>query len=448
VARAPEPASRIKGHSVEHSPRVIATVLLLVGVCTAIIALLGPSAGIAEPSFENMALAVILATLIICADFFEIDAPLASARVTVSVSAALCFAAAISLGPVMGAAVAGVGALVVEIVQRTILIKAIVNIVNYVFATFVAGYVYLSLADVAVTPISSLENFLATILAASVCTLINTGIISLVVSQVLEQPPLQLWFANFRGAIFEHISLPTLGVMIPVLYRESIFALILAVIPLLGPYLAFRNYRQVHEETRATLNVLADMLDRRDPYTAEHSQRVCDLVEQMLRRYPGISFDDFETVTTAARIHDLGKVTTSDATLLKPGRLEPHEFEEMKRHSVDGSEIMQHISIFEDVSKIIRHHHERWDGRGYPDGISGEAIPIGSRLIAVADTYDAMTTDRPYRAALSHEVAVEEIRRNAGAQFEPEAVRAFLQAINEHPEFARSQVAHEMNISD
>jgi putative nucleotidyltransferase with HDIG domain len=430
---------------VEYSPRVIATVLLVVGVCTATIALLGPSAGIAEPSFENMALAVMLATLIICADFFEIDAPLASARVTVSVSAALCFAAAISLGPVMGAAVAGLGALVVECIQRTILIKSIVNVVNYIFAAFVAGYVYLSLADVTVTPISSLENFLATMLAASAYTLINTGTISLVVSQVLEQPPLQLWFANFRGAIFEHISLPTLGVMIPVLYRESIFALIIVVIPLLGPYLAFRNYRQVHEETRATLNILADMLDRRDPYTAEHSQRVCDLVEQMLRRYPGISFDDFETITTAARIHDLGKVTTSDATLLKPGRLESHEFEEMKRHSVDGAEIMQHISIFEEVSTIIRHHHERWDGRGYPDGISGEAIPIGSRLIAVADTYDAMTTDRPYRAALSHEVAVEEIRRNAGAQFEPEAVRAFLQAINECPEFARAPVAHQVN---
>jgi putative nucleotidyltransferase with HDIG domain len=433
---------------VEHSPRVIATVLLLLGVATTVIAILGPRAGVVEPSFEHLALAVILAILIICADFFEIDAPLASARVTVSVSAALCFAAAISLGPVMGGIVAGFGALVVEIIQRTAIIKTIVNVLNYVFATFVGGYVYISLADTTATPISSLENFLATMLAASAYTIINTGTISLVISQVLEQPPLQLWLANFRGAIFEHISLPTLGVMIPVLYQESIFALVIVVIPLVGPYLAFRSYRQVHEETRATLGVMADMLDRRDPYTAEHSQRVSNLVEEMLRRYPDVSFDDYETISTAARIHDLGKVTTSDATLLKPGRLDAYEFEEMKRHAIDGAEIMSHISIFSDVARIIRHHHERWDGKGYPDGISGERIPVGSRLIAVADTYDAMTTDRPYRSALPHHVAVEEIRRNSGTQFDPIAVRAFMQALNECPGIIGEPVTQGLKTGD
>ncbi len=432
----------------EHSPRVIATVLALTGLCTATIAILGPGVGIVELGFENLALAIILVTLIICADFFEIDAPLASARVTVSVSAALCFAAAISLGPVLGAIVAGLGALIVEVIQRTALIKTIVNTTNYVFATFVGGYVYVSLADTAITPISSLENFGATLLAAAFMTLVNTGTISIVISQVLEQSPIQLWAANFRGAIFEHISLPTLGIMIPVLYQESIFALIIVVIPLLGPYLAFRSYRQVHEETRATLNVLADMLDRRDPYTAEHSQRVSDLVTRMLQNYPDITFDEFETITTAARVHDLGKVTTSDATLLKPGKLEPHEFEEMKRHSVDGSDILSNISIFNDVATIIRHHHERWDGKGYPDGISGQDIPVGSRLIAVADTYDAMTTDRPYRSALSHKVAVDEIRRNSGAQFEPRAVDAFMEAIAEYPEVHRQQVVQPANSAE
>jgi hypothetical protein len=432
---------------VEHSPRVIATVLVLTGICTAIIGILGPQAGVGVLDSENLILAAILVTLIICADFFEIDAPLASARVTVSVSAAICFAAAISLGPVMGAAVAGLGAVVVEVIQRTALIKTIVNVLNYILAAFIGGYVYLSLADVANSPISSLENFAATLVAAAAYTIVNTGTISIVISQVLEQPPLQLWLANFRGAIFEHISLPTLGVMIPVLYRESIFALIIVVIPLLGPYLAFRSYRQVHEETRETLSVMADMLDRRDPYTHQHSQRVSDLVAKMLQNYPDVTFDEFETITTAARIHDLGKVTTSDSTLLKPGRLEPHEFDEMKQHPVAGAEIMGNISIFNNVSTIIRHHHERWDGKGYPDGIRGESIPLGSRLIAVADTYDAMTTDRPYRAALTHNTAVNEIRDNAGSQFDPEAVAAFLKAMNEQVKMAECAV-REMKPSD
>jgi HD-GYP domain-containing protein (c-di-GMP phosphodiesterase class II) len=175
---------------------------------------------------------------------------------------------------------------------------------------------------------------------------------------------------------------------------------------------------------------------------------VSELVEEMLRSYPGISFDDFEKITTAARIHDLGKVTTPDSTLLKPGRLSPEEFEEMKRHSIDGAEIMAHISIFQEVSTIIRHHHERWDGKGYPDGISGDAIPIGSRLIAVADTYDAMTTDRPYRSALPHHIAVDEIRNNSGTQFEPRAVEAFLNAMEESPVLADNPILHEMKPSE
>ena len=431
----------------EYSPRVVATVVVLTGICTAMIALLGPRAGIAPLNTENLVLAAILVTLIICADFFEIDAPLASARVTVSVSAAVCFAAAISLGPVLGCVVAGMGALVVELIQRTALIKTVVNVVNYIMAAFVGGYVYWSLADVSMSPIASIENFAATLLAAGAYTIVNTGTISIVIAQVLEQPALQLWLANFRGAIFEHISLPTLGVMIPVLYRESIFALIIVVIPLLGPYLAFRSYRQVHEETRETLSVLADMLDRRDPYTAEHSQRVSDMVAIMLQNYPDVSFDEYETVITAARIHDLGKVTTSDATLLKPGKLEAHEFEEMKRHSVAGAEIMGNISIFSDVSTIIRYHHERWDGTGYPERVSGYDIPLGSRLIAVADTYDAMTTDRPYRSALSHQVAIDEIRRNSGTQFDPAAVDALLKAIGE-PIEVPSCVVQNMKPSD
>jgi HD-GYP domain-containing protein (c-di-GMP phosphodiesterase class II) len=421
----------------------------MVAAGAGILAYFGPGSPMPELHLELIALGVILAILIIVSDYFEIDAPLASVRVTVSVSAALCFAAAITLGPLIGAGIAFLSVMIVEVLQRREFIKTVVNTVTAMTATFVGGYVYYLLADTALSPIGSIENLIATFVGAFAYTMIDSGMIALVLSQVIGHSPLELWRANVRWALFEHISLPTLGIMIPVLFQESIFAMVIVVIPLLGPYLAFRNYRQVHEETRATLSVMADMLDRRDPYTAEHSQRVSNLVERMLQHYAEVSFDDYEKIITAARIHDLGKVTTSDATLLKPGRLEDHEFEEMKRHSSDGADIMSNISIFSDVATIIRHHHERWDGKGYPDGISGEAIPVGSRLIAVADTYDAMTTDRPYRAALSHEIAVEEIRRNSGAQFEPVAVDAFLKSIKALPEpSACTQMMQGANASD
>jgi HD-GYP domain-containing protein (c-di-GMP phosphodiesterase class II) len=439
---------RSKARYVDHSPRVIGTALLLVIVCLATLAVLGPIAGVPTIDAEVILLSIILIVLIICADFFEIDAPLSSVRITVSVSAALCFAAAITLGPVIGALVAGVSALATEIIEGRDLVKALVNISNYVLASFMGGFAYVSLADTSVSPINTLENAAATILAAALYTVVNAGSIALVISQVVHHSPIDILRANFRSGLFEHLSLPTMGIMIPVLKEESLFALIIVIIPLLGPYLAFRSYHQVHEETRATLEVLADMLDRRDPYTAEHSQRVSSLVERMLDYYPQVSFEERETILTAARIHDLGKVTTRDATLMKPGKLNDEEFEEIRRHSAEGAKVLSHISVFQDAARIIRHHNERWDGKGYPDRLSGEDIPIGSRLIAVADTYDAMTTDRPYREALSHEVALTEIRRQAGHQFEPTAAEAFLQLMSKQPVIGDTKVFHEAQSGD
>jgi hypothetical protein len=433
---------------VEHGYRVLATVVSIVTVSVATLGVLAPRAFIPERTTEMILLAAILGVLIILADFFEIDAPLSSVRVTVSVSAALCFAAAITLGPLVGALVAGTSALLVETVQRREVIKTVLNVSNYITATFVAGFVYYWLADTSLSPVGSIDNVLATILAASIYTIIDSGTIALVLSQVVGTSPFELWRANFRSALFEHISLPTMGIMIPILAQESLFALVIVIIPLLGPYLAFRSYRQIHEETRSTLRVLADMLDRRDAYTAEHSLRVSELVSRMLDHYPDVSFEESEIILTAARIHDLGKVTTSDATLLKPGRLSAEEIAEMQRHAADGAEILGNIAIFREASFIIRHHHERWDGKGYPDGLSGHQIPIGSRLIAVADTYDAMTTDRPYRKALPHHVAVQEIRRQAGAQFEPASAEAFLRATNECESLAGAPVRQEVRPSD
>jgi hypothetical protein len=414
---------------VELPGRVLGVVIAVVTGCVVTIAILGRSVEWPELTPENLLLAVILIALIISADFFDIDAPLASARVTVSVSAALSFGAAITLGPLAGAVISGVSALTVEVIQRREVVKLIVNVTNYAFATFMGGFVYHSISDPLFSPIGSWQNAAALLLAASTYTVVDSGIISLVLSQVLETSPFQLWRANIRGVMFEHLTLPTLGALIPVLKEQSLLALIIVVIPLLGPYLAFRSYRQVHDETRQTLNTLADMLDLRDPMTAEHSQRVSSLVERMLEHLPDVSLDEAERIVTAARIHDLGKVATRDATLMKAGRLTRQERLEIERHTVVGFEILSNITIFREAARLVRHHHERWDGRGYPDGLAGEEIPLGSRLIAVADTYDAMTSKRVYREALPGSVAIAEITRNAGAQFDPQVVQAFLKVM-------------------
>jgi HD-GYP domain-containing protein (c-di-GMP phosphodiesterase class II) len=248
-----------------------------------------------------------------------------------------------------------------------------------------------------------------------------------------------------RGLLVEFLALPALGSLFPILAREHPLALVLMVIPLVGPYLAFRDYRQLHHETQSTFELLADLLDRRDPYTASHSQRVAHLTTLILDEFPGLSADERDAIIAAARIHDLGKVATSDLILCKPGRLTDDEFAVIKRHPVDGSEILRHLTPYRHIVEIVRHHHERWDGRGYPDGLAGEAIPFGARVIAVADTYDAMTTDRPYRRALSHEEALAELQRGAGTQFDPVIVAAFERALARARETVREKAVPSMS---
>ena len=148
-----------------------------------------------------------------------------------------------------------------------------------------------------------------------------------------------------------------------------------------------------------------------------------------LGAYVGLREDELEAVAYGALLHDIGKIAMPESILHKPGPLTEDEFREMKLHPEIGERICGPLRIARSFSAIIRHHHERWDGRGYPDGIAGEGIPLGARIVAIADAYDAMTTDRAYRRALPHEVAIGEIERCAGTQFDPELAEAFVRLI-------------------
>jgi HD-GYP domain-containing protein (c-di-GMP phosphodiesterase class II) len=181
---------------------------------------------------------------------------------------------------------------------------------------------------------------------------------------------------------------------------------------------------------------MTDILEMRDTYTAFHSDRVALYAHAILLCMPSISARDAATIQRAARIHDIGKVAVRDAVLLKPGPLDQDERRAIESHSSIGADLIARMHAYRDCIDIIRHHHERWDGGGYPSRLVGDRIPIGARVIAVADSFDAMTTDRPYRQALSFEAAVEEVRKNAGIQFDPDVASAFLVAI-EDPEFQR-----------
>lgn len=166
-------------------------------------------------------------------------------------------------------------------------------------------------------------------------------------------------------------------------------------------------------------------LDARDAYTAQHSDRVADMV-LVLAHALHLSEDETTTLHIAAHLHDIGKIAVPDTVLRKAGPLTDTEWEEMRRHPMTGYEILRKVGQFQQVAVIVRHHHERWDGRGYPDKLAGAAIPLGARIIAVADSIDAMMSNRSYRPAMTAPVCRHEIEKNRGVMYDPQVVTAAL----------------------
>ena len=178
----------------------------------------------------------------------------------------------------------------------------------------------------------------------------------------------------------------------------------------------------------ATVDVLAGTLGLRDGHTGEHSDRVVGLAERIGERL-GLGERELRDLGFAARLHDIGKVGVPDLVLHKPGPLDEDERELIKGHSVWGADLVGRIPGLEDVARIVRHHHERYDGFGYPDGLAGRDIPLASRILTVSDAYVAMTEDRPYRRARPRFEVDHEFRDCSGAQFDPYVVQALREVV-------------------
>jgi diguanylate cyclase (GGDEF)-like protein len=177
--------------------------------------------------------------------------------------------------------------------------------------------------------------------------------------------------------------------------------------------------------TAEVVTALAQALEERDSYTGEHSESVVDLTARVAWAL-AIDSHEIRMIRSAALLHDIGKVGIPDEILHKTGPLDEHEWEIMRRHPAIGERILRAIPGAGAVARIVRHEHERWDGGGYPDGLAREAIPIGARIVLACDAYYAMTSDRPYRAAMSHHMAMSELTSNAGTQFDPKVVEALV----------------------
>lgn len=176
-----------------------------------------------------------------------------------------------------------------------------------------------------------------------------------------------------------------------------------------------------------TAEALAEAIEKRDPYTGGHTKRVL-AYSLATAGYMGLTPEEMEQLKLSAILHDIGKIGVEDRVLRKQGSLNDEEYGLMKCHPRMGAEIMEHVEKLKGIIPGMRHHHERYDGKGYPEGLKGNEIPLHARIIAAADTFDAMTSDRPYRKGLPDETAINELQKFAGIQFDPDVVRAFIDA--------------------
>lgn len=184
------------------------------------------------------------------------------------------------------------------------------------------------------------------------------------------------------------------------------------------------------EDLHQIVDALAAALDAKNASMCGHSQRVA-VISLAIARALKLAEAEQQTIYMGAQLHDIGKIGIPDNILNKAGKLTDYEFDRIKEHPVIGNTIVQKVKVFEPICDIIRFHHERYDGKGYPDGLIGENIPIGARIVAIADSFDAMTTPRPYRHCLNHCQALEEIIRCSGSQFDPKLVAVFVKIFGE-----------------
>jgi putative nucleotidyltransferase with HDIG domain len=239
---------------------------------------------------------------------------------------------------------------------------------------------------------------------------------------------------DFKWAIPNFLFLAFLGiVMTEAFVRIGYISFVLLFIPLFMVRYMFKLYIDLKQSYYDTINVLMKALDAKDKYTAGHSQSV-ERIAALLSRELGLSESHIERIRIAALLHDIGKIGVKEEVLNKPGKLTDEEMNLIREHPVKGYEILSEVPSLKDVALWVRYHHEWYNGSGYPDGLKGEEIPLEAQILSLADVFDALVSDRPYRDAFSQEEAYKIILDHEGTQFSPKLIDAFKKAFEKHRE--------------
>ena len=327
----------------------------------------------------------------------------------------------------------GAGAILAELKKPKSPIKRTFNVAQIAFAGAGAVAVYLALGGQALL-LSKEFNAVPHIVAVTVFLLINTLSVAAAIGIAEGKSILRIWRdGNVAGLTYDVVAIFVVYAFARAYVDWGVFAIFGSIVLIYGFRETYQSKHQLEATNTELLELFVQTVEFRDPYTSGHSQRVRRF-SRIIAQIIGLSAKETERVSRAALLHDVGKIHEIFAPILmKPGRLTPEERAIMELHPIKSAELVAKITSLSDIVSAVRHHHENWDGTGYPDRLAGKDIPLASRIIMFADTIDAMTTDRPYRKALGEADVRSELVKWRGIQFDPDICDALLNS----PEFSR-----------
>lgn len=303
------------------------------------------------------------------------------------------------------------------------------NRMAYVLSAY-AAYLAVQFTNASVRPDDPLGIVAQIVVAGTAFSFVNMLLAVSLASLRTNTPFARVWALSIANVLSGLVALVPLGwLMAEIAVKVGLWAVVLFFVPLYLARFAFSKYAETRELFFGTVSALSQAIDAKDGFTRGHADRVSRIAGAIAREV-GLPERQIEQIELAGLLHDIGKIGVEDRILMKPLRLERDEQELMRRHPIYGASILEPSAALRPLVPIVLHHHENFDGSGYPEGLKGDAIPLGSRIIIVADAYEAMTSDRIYRKAIGHDRAMEQLNKYKGVQFDPKVVRALEQVVN------------------
>jgi len=365
------------------------------------------------------------------AEFIPVDLPMAG---SITIGFPIDFIIILVYGPALAMLISAISAIISELLgKKTSWYKIIFNASQYALSVGIAGLTYQYVGGVV-----GFQNFFKYFFPAAICAfvycLINLILVTMVISLDQGDRIKDVWRINFKGILPTYLSEAPIGFLMAIVYVDvGIIGILLFFLPLFLARRSFELYTKMRKVYLDTIRALAAAIDAKDPYTKGHSERVAK-TSVALAQELNLSDRDIENIEYTALLHDIGKIGIADSILGKKSSLTSQEFDKIKEHTIMGANIIEPVDFLKNSYWAIYHHHEKYNGQGYPDGIKSEDIPILARIIAVADAYDAMSSDRPYRKKLDKDKILKELKDQSGEQFDPEVVKVLISVLDRERE--------------